>query len=85
MGSSISSGFYVFFSVHITGEIPLIILNSATLFPDSILPLHIFESRYRRMLSEALESRRIFAVAMRWPGIRRDVSMTMACLGVVRV
>lgn len=75
----------MFFSVHIPGEIPMIILNSATLFPDSILPLDIFEPRYRRMLSEVLESGRMFAVAMRRSGTRRDVPMTVACLGVVRV
>ena len=61
------------------------ILSSATLFPDSILPLHIFEPRYRRMLSEVLESRRMFAVTMRRPGTRREVPMPVGCLGVVRV
>jgi len=74
-----------FFSVLIPGKIPLMILSSATLFPNSILPLHIFEPRYRRMLSEVLESRRMFAVAMRRPGTRREVPMPVACLGVVRV
>ncbi len=74
-----------FFSVLIPGKIPLMILSSATLFPDSILPLHIFEPRYRRMLSEVLESRRMFAVTMRRPGTRREVPMPVGCLGVVRV
>ncbi|SVC06652.1 uncharacterized protein METZ01_LOCUS259506, partial [marine metagenome] len=74
-----------FFSVLIPGKIPLMILSSATLFPDSILPLHIFEPRYRRMLTEVLESRRMFAVTMRRPGTRREVPMQVGCLGVVRV
>jgi len=37
------------------------------------------------MLSEVLESRRMFAVTMRRPGTRREVPMPVGCLGVVRV
>jgi len=55
----------------IPGKIPLMILSSTTLFPDAILPLHIFEPRYRRMLSDILALHRIFAIAMRRPGTRR--------------
>ena len=61
------------------------ILSNATLFPGAILPLHIFEPRYRRMLSDVLESHRMFAIAMRRPGARREVPMPVACLGVGRV
>ena len=61
------------------------ILSNATLFPGAILPLNIFEPRYRRMLSDVLESHRMFAIAMRRPGTRREVPMPVACLGVVRV
>lgn len=74
-----------FFPVLIPGKTPLMILSNATLFPDAILPLHIFEPRYRRMLSDVLESHRMFAIAMRRPGTRREVPMPVACLGVVRV
>ena len=69
----------------IPGKTPLMILSNATLFPGAILPLHIFEPRYGRMLSDVLESHRMFAIAMRRPGARREVRMPMACLGVVRV
>ena len=37
------------------------------------------------MLSDVFESHRIFAVAMRRPGTRREVPIPVACLGVVRV
>ena len=74
-----------FFPVLIPGKTPLMILPNATLFPGAILPLHIFEPRYRRMLSDVLESHRMFAIAMRRPGTRREVPMPVACLGVVRV
>jgi len=60
-------------------------LSNATLFPGAILALHIFEPRYRRMLSDVFESHRMFAVAMRRPGTRREVPIPVACLGVVRV
>lgn len=39
------------------------ILPGVTLFPGSLLPLYIFEARYRRMLASALAGDRIFAVA----------------------
>ena len=69
----------------IPGKTPLMILSNATLFPGAILPLHIFEPRYRRMLSDVLESHRMFAIAMRRHGTRREVPMPVAGLGVVRV
>jgi len=46
-------------------------LPNATLFPQALLPLYIFEPRYRQMLAEALHSSRMFAVAMQKPGNTR--------------
>lgn len=40
------------------------------LFPNSLLPLHIFEPRYREMLAWCLEQHRMFAVAL----LKRGVS-----------
>ena len=74
-----------FFSVLIPGKIPLMILSNATLFPGAILPLHIFEPRYRRMLSDVLESHRMSAIAIGRPGARRELPMPVASLGVVMV
>ena len=74
-----------FIPVLIPGKTPLMILSNATLFPSAILPLNIFEPRYRMMLSDVLESHRMFAIAMRRPGTRREVPIPVACLGVVRV
>lgn len=39
-----------------------ILLPDCTLFPHGALPLHIFEDRYRQMLSEALEGDCLFCV-----------------------
>ena len=69
----------------IPDKTPLMILSNATLFPGAILALHIFDPRYRRMLSDVLESNWMFAISMRRPGTRREVPIPVACLGVVRV
>lgn len=41
----------------------VMVLPGAALFPGSLLPLYIFEPRYRLMLARALEGDRMFAVA----------------------
>lgn len=61
------------------------ILPSATLFPQYLLPLYIFEPRYRRMLADSLASHRMFAVAMQKPGARRETPLPVAGLGLIRV
>lgn len=44
-------------------EIPVMTLPNLTFFPQAMLPLHIFEPRYRQMLRDVLASNRLFAVA----------------------
>jgi uncharacterized protein len=63
---------------------PVMILPGVTLFPEAPLPLHIFEPRYRRMLSAVLNSHRMFVVAMEKPGAE-GTPLTVAGLGLVRV
>jgi len=60
-------------------------LPSATLFPQALLPLYIFEPRYRRMLADALKSNRMFSVAMQHPGHSRETPCAVAGLGLIRV
>jgi uncharacterized protein len=60
-------------------------LNDATLFPQALLPLHIFEHRYRRMLADALQSERMFSVAMQQTDRVRETPCTVASLGLIRV
>ena len=45
-------------------EVPVMPLPGAVLFPHALLPLHIFESRYREMLEHALQHDRMFSVAL---------------------
>jgi len=60
-------------------------LPSATLFPQALLPLYIFEPRYRKMLSDSLKSERMFSVAMQKPGRSRETPCLVAGLGLIRV
>ena len=60
-------------------------LPSATLFPQALLPLYIFEPRYRKMLADSLKSHRMFTVAMQKPGQAREVPCLVAGLGLIRV
>ena len=43
--------------------VPAMTLPEMAFFPQALLPLHIFEARYRQMLRDVLASDRLFAVA----------------------
>lgn len=50
-------------------EVPLFPLPKLVLFPGTLLPLHIFEPRYRDMLADALTTEsRLIAIAQLRPG-----------------
>jgi len=44
-------------------EVPVMTLPNTALFPQALMPLHIFEPRYRFMLRDVLSGNRLFAVA----------------------
>ncbi len=50
-------------------SVPVMVLPGAMLFPQALLPLYIFEPRYRAMLAYCLQGDRIFCVAMMKPGV----------------
>src|SRR6266478_6450921 len=66
-------------------EVPVMTLPNATLFPQALLPLYIFEPRYRQMLADALHSNRMLSVAMQKPGRGRETPSPVAGLGLIRV
>jgi ATP-dependent Lon protease len=66
-------------------EVPVMTLPNATLFPQALLPLYIFEPRYRQMLADALHSNRMFSVAMQKPGSTRESPAPVTGLGLIRV
>ena len=51
-------------------ELPLFPLPDVVLFPQQLLPLHIFESRYRMMLQSVLESDKRFGIVRIDPSSR---------------
>lgn len=53
-------------------RIPVFPLPEVVFFPETILPLHVFEPRYRRMVADCLAGDRRLAVVMLKPGWERD-------------
>jgi Lon protease-like protein len=53
---------------HDLGAVPLFPLPNVVLFPRAILPLHIFEERYKEMTADALNGDRRIAMALLRPG-----------------
>lgn len=43
-------------------EVPVMTLPNTAFFPQALMPLHIFEPRYRQMLGDALATNRLFAI-----------------------
>lgn len=70
------------------GQLKVFPLPSAVLFPNSLLPLHIFEPRYRDMVRDALAGDRILALGGLAPGWEADSGgrpplAPLACAGVI--
>jgi ATP-dependent Lon protease len=70
-------------------EMAVMTLPNLAFFPQALLPLHIFEPRYRQMLGESLASNRLFAVAALKPasGAHADdfePPHRVATVGIVR-
>ncbi|AKC81909.1 hypothetical protein IMCC26134_02355 [Verrucomicrobia bacterium IMCC26134] len=73
--------------ITIPHEVAVMTLPNLTFFPQALLPLHIFEPRYRKMLSDALGTHRLFAVAglnSAKAGDAFEPPYRIATLGVVR-
>jgi Lon protease-like protein len=69
-------------------EAAVMSLPNAVLFPHSLLPLHIFEPRYREMLDASLQEARMFVLALMRPGVNdvasiQDIHST-ASIGLIR-
>merc|ERR1712012_1190052 len=64
-------------------ELPLFPLPDLVLFPQEVLPLHIFESRYRMMLETALETDRRFGV-VRWDPRSQSMAEIGCCAEILQ-
>jgi Lon protease-like protein len=80
-------------SVTLPRQLPVMPLPGAVLFPHALLPLYIFESRYRQMLQHALQHERMFCVTLIKPSCPEwhapedffhfaTVGLIRACVGV---
>ncbi len=67
-------------------QVGIMVLPGAVLFPHNLLPLRIFEPRYRAMLAEALDSHRMFAIGTPDPALRgkKVRPLPVAGLGLIR-
>jgi ATP-dependent Lon protease len=75
--------------IQVPDEVPVMTLPNLPFFPQALLPLHIFEPRYRQMLRDVLASNRIFAVAcLDSTAAASELSFEpphrVACIGLVR-
>lgn len=55
-----------------SGEVPLFPLPGVVLLPGGVLPLHVFEPRYREMVRDARQGERLIGVALLAPGYEAD-------------
>jgi Lon protease-like protein len=68
--------------------IPIFPLPNAVLFPNVFMPLHIFEGRYRAMVSDALAGDRIIGMVLLKAGFEADYNgrppiYAVGCAGVI--
>lgn len=75
-------------AIELPPEVPVMVLPGTQLFPNALLPLFIFEPRYRAMLAHALAGPRMFCVASVKPGVLEpsgdDDLHPVAGVGLVR-
>ena len=68
--------------------IPIFPLQDVVLFPNSTVPLHIFEPRYRAMVADALEGDSIIGMILLQPGHEAEYEgrppiFAIGCAGVI--
>ncbi len=71
-----------------SGVLPLFPLPNVVHFPNTMLPLHIFEKRYRKLLEDALKGEKMIGMATLKPGWEEKYQgnpdiYSVACLGSI--
>ena len=64
-------------------ELPIFPLPEVVLFPNEVLPLHIFESRYRIMLKSVLETDSMFGV-VKWDPSTKSMANVGCCAHIIK-
>jgi Lon protease-like protein len=77
-------------NIEIPQKIPVMTLRGVVLFPKAMMPLSIFEERYRQMLDEVLDTTRMFGIVCQRENVAEDeVHMEhpfgVATIGLIRV
>ncbi len=75
-------------AIELPAHVPVMVLPGAMLVPQALLPLYIFEPRYRAMLAHCLAGSRMFCVAMVKMGVEevsspKDFFQVAGC-GLIR-
>src|SRR5829696_5325599 len=68
--------------------LPIFPLPNVVLFPNVFLPLHIFETRYRQMVTDALSGDRLIGMTLLQPGYETEYENAPAvydvgCAGLI--
>ena len=76
--------------IQIPREVPVMTLRDCVLFPKAMMPLRIFEQRYRLMLEDVLRGDRMFALVGARPEedqgqIEQEIPYDVATVGYIRV
>lgn len=71
-----------------SGRLPLFPLPNVVHFPNVVLPLHVFEPRYRALVGDVLEGDRLIGMVLLRPGFEADYEgcppiHEVACLGKI--
>ena len=64
-------------------ELPIFPLPEVVIFPQEVLPLHIFESRYRIMLQSVLETDSMFGV-IKWDPNTKSMANVGCCAQIIK-
>ena len=77
-------------SLEIPKELPIMTLRGVVLFPKAMMPLRIFEERYRKMLDDVLSTTRIFGIVCERENVSQDEvhlehPYSVATAGLIRV
>ena len=64
-------------------ELPIFPLPEVVLFPNEVLPLHIFEARYRLMLKSVLETDSLFGV-VKWDPNTKSMANVGCCAHIIK-
>ena len=64
-------------------KLPLFPLDNVVFFPNTILPLHIFEDRYKQMISDSSNSHNLICMTLFNSDLRDDDSERLSNMGCV--